>query len=119
MIRGDNACALSSYCFKPFADSEEASLNSRSGGSQQLLQEKTLTLSMKCLHSPNQLHTPKDKSTLFWYRRPWQLSSTIPIPSSDLPCMQGSLMSASDDYGFSRGILLDSGILGLFLFSRS
>lgn len=35
MIRGDNACALFSHCFKPFANSEEASLNSRWEGSQQ------------------------------------------------------------------------------------
>jgi len=66
MIRGDNASALLSYCFKPFENSEEASLNSRSGGSLSklkgeklsLLQKNTLTLGMK--DSPNQLYPPKE-----------------------------------------------------------
>lgn len=84
MIREDNACALLSYCFKPFANSEEASLNSRWGGSLSklqgeqlsLLQNKTLTLGMQWVDSPNQLHP--QQSTLFWHRGPWQL---FPCPS--------------------------------------
>lgn len=47
MIRGDNACALLSYCFKPFANSEGASLNSRSGGSFSKLKGEKLSLLQK------------------------------------------------------------------------
>lgn len=64
MIRGDNACAWLSYCFNPFANSEEASLNSRSGGSLSKLraellslpQNKTLTSGKEWVNSPNQIH---------------------------------------------------------------
>lgn len=67
MIRGDNGCAWLSYCFNPFANSEEASLNSRSGGSLSklraellsLLQNKTLTSGKEWVNSPNQIHSPK------------------------------------------------------------
>lgn len=60
MIRGDNACALLSYCFKPFANSEEAPLNSYSGGALSklkgeklsFLHKKILTLGMKWADSP-------------------------------------------------------------------
>lgn len=68
MIRGDNACALLSYCFKPFANSEEASLNSRLGGSEQAERRAAFSSTGEnshCRHEmggfPNQFHPAKGR----------------------------------------------------------
>lgn len=75
-----------------------------------LFYKRKLSLGMKWVHSPNQLHPPKgQQSTLFWHTGPWQLSSCPAASSTSLgvtfTAWQRSL--ASWQYGFSRVISLD------------